>query len=142
MALAAIVWPKLAKYARDYPDVVLDISTEGDSRPDLVAERFDAGIHLGEFVERDMVAVKVSGQQRAAIVAAPGYFDSHPKPKTPRELTASSCGSSRTGVRPSTATSSTTRAGVISRPRSRRWSTRFESDRRPRPPLARTLPPG
>ena len=91
MAIAAIVWPKLAKFARDYPDVVLDISTEGDSRPDLVAERFDAGIHLGEFVERDMVAVKVSGQQRAAIVAAPGYFDSHPKPKTPRDLTAHRC---------------------------------------------------
>ena len=91
MAIAAIVWPKLAKFARDYPDVVLDISTEGDSRPDLVAERFDAGIHLGEFVERDMVAVKVSGQQRAAIVAAPGYFDSHPKPKTPRDLTSHRC---------------------------------------------------
>jgi DNA-binding transcriptional LysR family regulator len=90
MAIAAIVWPKLAKFARDYPDVVLDISTEGDSRPDLVAERFDAGIHLGEFVERDMVAVKVSGQQRAAIVAAPGYFDSHPKPTT-RDLTAHRC---------------------------------------------------
>jgi DNA-binding transcriptional LysR family regulator len=91
MAVAAIVWPKLAKFARDYPDVVLDISTEGDSRPDLVAERFDAGIHLGEFVQRDMVAVKVSGQQRAAIVATPAYFDSHPKPKTPRDLTAHRC---------------------------------------------------
>jgi DNA-binding transcriptional LysR family regulator len=91
MAVAAIVWPKLAKFARDYPDVVLDVSTEGDSRPDLVAERFDAGIHLGEFVQRDMVAVKVSGQQRAAIVAAPAYFDSHPKPKTPRDLTAHRC---------------------------------------------------
>jgi len=91
MAVAAIVWPKLARFARDYPDVVLDISTEGDSRPDLVAERFDAGIHLGEFVQRDMVAVKVSRQQRAAIVAAPAYFDSHPKPKTPRDLTAHRC---------------------------------------------------
>ena len=76
MAIAAIVWPKLAKFARDYPDVVLDISTEGDSRPDLVAERFDAGIHLGEFVQRDMVAVKVTGEQRAAIVASPAYFES------------------------------------------------------------------
>jgi DNA-binding transcriptional LysR family regulator len=66
-------------------------STEGDSRPNLVAERFDAGIHLGEFVERDMVAVKVSRPQRAAIVAAPAYFKSHPKPKTPRDLTAHPC---------------------------------------------------
>jgi DNA-binding transcriptional LysR family regulator len=91
MAVATIVWPRLAKFAQDNPDVVLDISTEGDSRPDLVAERFDAGIHLGEFVQRDMVAVKVSGPQRAAIVAAPAYFDSHPKPRTPQDLTTHRC---------------------------------------------------
>src|SRR5216117_685191 len=58
MAVAMVVWPKLAKFVRDYPEVVLDITTEGDSRPDLVAGRFDAGIHLGEFVQRDMVAVR------------------------------------------------------------------------------------
>ena len=62
-----------------------------DTRRDLVAGRFDAGIHLGEFLQRDMVAVKVTGEQRAAIVAAPAYFDSHPKPKTPRDLTAHRC---------------------------------------------------
>src|SRR5881396_2165766 len=50
MAVAMVVWPKLARFVRDYPEVVLDITTEGDSRPDLVAARFDAGIHLGEFV--------------------------------------------------------------------------------------------
>ena len=83
--------PKLAKFARDYPDVVLDITTEDDSRRDLIAGRFDAGIHLGEFLQRDMVAVKVTAEQRAAIVAAPSYFDSHPKPKTPRDLTAHRC---------------------------------------------------
>jgi DNA-binding transcriptional LysR family regulator len=83
MAVSMVVWPRLAKFARDYPEVVLDVTTEGDSRPDLVAGRFDAGIHLGEFVQRDMVAVKITGQQRAAIVVAPAYFDSHPKPKTP-----------------------------------------------------------
>src|SRR6266540_1657842 len=47
--------------------------------------------HLGEFVPRDMVAVKVTGQQRAAIVAAPAYFESHPRPKTPRDLTGHRC---------------------------------------------------
>jgi DNA-binding transcriptional LysR family regulator len=54
MAVAMNVWSRLTKFARDYPDVVLDITTEGDSRPDLVGSRFDAGIHLGEFVQRDM----------------------------------------------------------------------------------------
>src|SRR5437868_4124802 len=98
MAVAMVVWPKLEKFVRDYPDVVLDVTTEGDSRPDLVAGRFDAGIHLGEFVQRDMVAVRVTGEQRAAIVGAPGYFASHPKPKAPRDLTAHQCIGHRLGV--------------------------------------------
>jgi len=91
VAIAMTVSPKLAKFTRDYPDVVLDVTTEDDSRRDLIAARFDAGIHLGEFLQRDMVAVKVSGEQRAAIVAAPSYFESRPKPKTPRDLTAHRC---------------------------------------------------
>jgi DNA-binding transcriptional LysR family regulator len=99
MAVAMNVWSRIAKFARDYPEVVLDITTEGDDRPDLVAGRFDAGIHLGEFVQRDMVAVKVTGEQRAAIVASRAYLDSHPRPKTPRDLTAHRCISHRIGVR-------------------------------------------
>lgn len=91
LAVAMTVSPKLARFARDYPEVVLDITTDDDSRRDLVAARFDAGIHLGEFLQRDMVAVKVSGEQRAAIVAAPRYFESRPKPRTPRDLTAHRC---------------------------------------------------
>ncbi|PYQ04628.1 MAG: LysR family transcriptional regulator [Acidobacteria bacterium] len=91
IVVAMTVSPKLAKFTRDHPDVVLDITTEDDSRRDLVAARFDAGIHLGEFLQRDMVAVKVSGEQRAAIVAAPSYFDSRPKPRTPRDLAAHHC---------------------------------------------------
>jgi DNA-binding transcriptional LysR family regulator len=91
IVLATILSPKLARFARACPDVVLDITSEDDTRSDLVAGRFDAGIHLGEFLQRDMVAVKVTGEQRAAIVAAPGYFESRPKPKTPRDLTAHRC---------------------------------------------------
>jgi hypothetical protein len=48
-------------------------------------------IHLGEFLQRDMVAVRVTGKQRAAIVGPPAYVDSHPRPKNPRELTEHSC---------------------------------------------------
>lgn len=73
------------------------MTTDDDSRRDLVAARFDAGIHLGEFLQRDMVAVKVSNEQRAAIVAAPSYFDSHAKPRTPRDLTAHRCINYRMG---------------------------------------------
>jgi DNA-binding transcriptional LysR family regulator len=98
LAIAMAVSPKLRQFARDYPEVVLDITSEDDSRRDLVAGRFDAGIHLGEFIQRDMVAVKVTGEQRAAIVAAPSYFDAHPKPKTPRDLTAHRCVRYRMGA--------------------------------------------
>jgi DNA-binding transcriptional LysR family regulator len=91
IVLATLLSPKLAKFGRDYPDVILDVTSEDDTRGDLVAGRFDAGIHLGEFIQRDMVAVKVTGEQRAAIVATPAYFKSHPKPKTPRDLTAHRC---------------------------------------------------
>ncbi len=91
IVLATLLGPKLAKFTREYPDVVLDLISEDDVRRDLVAGRFDAGIHLGEFLQRDMVAVKVTGEQRAAVVAAPTYFESHPKPKTPRDLTSHRC---------------------------------------------------
>lgn len=91
IAVATVVSPKLAKFARDYSEVVLDVTAEDDYGRDLVAGNFDAGIHLGEFIQRDMVAVRVTGEQRAAIVAAPGYFESHPRPKTPRDLTAHRC---------------------------------------------------
>jgi DNA-binding transcriptional LysR family regulator len=98
LAVALTVGPKLARFARDYPEVVLDITTDDDSRRDLVAARFDAGIHLGEFLQRDMVAVRVSGEQRAAIVAAPSYFGSHPKPRSPRDLTGHRCINYRMGA--------------------------------------------
>jgi DNA-binding transcriptional LysR family regulator len=84
-----VVAPRLEQFTREYPDVVLEVMTD-DSPIDFVAGRFDAGIHLGEFIARDMIAVRVSRDQRA-IVAAPRYFDSHPKPESPRDLTSHRC---------------------------------------------------
>ena len=91
VAVVAVVSPKLADFGRSYPEVVLEITAEDNYGRDLVAGNFDAGIHLGEFLQRDMVAVRVTADQRAAIVAAPSYFDAHPKPKEPRDLTAHRC---------------------------------------------------
>lgn len=90
LAAKMVLAPKLEAFTREYPDVVLDITTD-DSPLDLVAGRFDAGIHLGEFIERDMIAVRVSADQRAAIVAAPRYLESHPRPESPRDLTHHRC---------------------------------------------------
>jgi DNA-binding transcriptional LysR family regulator len=93
-----VLAPKLGAFAQAYPDVVLDVTTTNEMRLDLVAGHFDAGIHLGEFIGRDMIAVKVSADQRAAIVAAPTYFEAHPKPRSPRELTKHRCLNFRHGA--------------------------------------------
>ncbi|MDE3157081.1 MAG: LysR family transcriptional regulator [Acidobacteriota bacterium] len=90
-AASAVLAPKLGTFARAYPDVVLEVTTTDEQRVDLVAAHFDAGIQLGEFIERDMVAVRVSLDHRAAIVGSPRYFESHPKPKSPRDLPRHQC---------------------------------------------------
>ena len=91
LASALVLAPKLGRFARRYPDVVLDVTTTDETRVDLVAGRFDAGIHLGEFIEKDMVAVRVSRAQRTAIVGSPRYFTSYPRPTSPRDLPRHRC---------------------------------------------------
>ena len=96
LAGTTVLGPKLAKFTRDYPDVVLEVTTD-DSRMDIVAGGFDAGIHFGEYIQKDMIAVRVSQDHRAAIVGAPAYFKSHPKPKTPHDLLRHKCINFRNG---------------------------------------------
>jgi len=96
LAGTTVLGPKLAKFTHDYPDVVLDITAD-DSRLDIVAGGFDAGIHFGEYIQKDMIAVRVSKDHRAAIVGAPAYFESHPKPKTPHDLLSHKCVNFRHG---------------------------------------------
>jgi DNA-binding transcriptional LysR family regulator len=90
LAAKTVVASKLGQFAQDYPDVELDVTTD-DSRLDLVAAGFDAGIQFGEFIAQDMVAVRVSPDLRPAIVGAPAYFASHPTPASPRDLLQHRC---------------------------------------------------
>jgi DNA-binding transcriptional LysR family regulator len=90
LAATTVLAPKLGQFARDYPDVLLDVTTD-DSRMDIVAAGFDAGIHFGEYIEKDMIAVRVSPDHRPAIVGSPEYFESHPRPKSPRDLLSHRC---------------------------------------------------
>lgn len=84
-ALAVALWDKLARFARAYPDVELEL--DGSNRfTDIVAELFDAGIRLGEFVEKDMIAVRVSPDLRMATVAAPDLLTNITAPQTPADL--------------------------------------------------------
>jgi DNA-binding transcriptional LysR family regulator len=86
LSATMVLAPKLVPFARRFPDIVLDVTTTQEGRTELVAAGFDAGIHLGESIQRDMVAVRVSRDQRLAVVASPGYFASHPKPSSPHDL--------------------------------------------------------
>jgi DNA-binding transcriptional LysR family regulator len=90
LAAMTVLAPRLGQFARDYPNVLLDVTTD-DSRMDIVAAGFDAGIHYGEYIEKDMIAVRVSRDQRPAIVGSPEYFKAHPRPKLPRELVHHPC---------------------------------------------------
>ena len=90
LATSTVLAPKLGQFARDYPDVVLDVTTD-DSRMDIVAEGFDAGIHFGEYIEKDMIAVRVSADLQPVIVGSPRYLKSHGRPKLPRDLLRHRC---------------------------------------------------
>jgi DNA-binding transcriptional LysR family regulator len=90
LAAKSVVAPKLGQFVRDYPEVVLEVTTD-DSRMDPVAAGFDAAIHFGEYIAQDMVAVRVSPDIRHAIVGAPSYFKSHATPESPRELLSHRC---------------------------------------------------
>ena len=89
-ATMTILVPRLSKLLPDYPDLKIEIIN--DYRlVDIVADRFDAGIRLGEQVDRDMVAVRIGPDFQMAVVGSPGYFSGHAKPLTPHELTEHAC---------------------------------------------------
>lgn len=90
LGATTVLAPKLGQFARDYPDIVLDVAVD-DNRVDIVARGFDAGIHFGEFIEKDMIAVRVSRDYRSAIVGSPSYFETHPQPKAPHDLLSHQC---------------------------------------------------
>ncbi len=86
LSATLVLAPKLVPFARRFPAIVLDVTTTQEGRTELVAAGFDAGIHLGESIQRDMVAVRVSRDHRLAVVGSPEYFASHPEPTSPHDL--------------------------------------------------------
>jgi DNA-binding transcriptional LysR family regulator len=89
-ALEGIVWPKLRPVLIDYPDIKVELSRDNGLR-NIVEDGFDAGVRLGESVEKDMVAVRVGPDWRLVAVASPGYFAAHPIPEHPQELVKHTC---------------------------------------------------
>ena len=84
-AARSLVWPKLKPFLREYPEIHVELMVD-NGFIDIVEGRFDAGIRLGESVNKDMVAVRIGPDIRMAIVAAPSYFADHPAPETPHDL--------------------------------------------------------
>jgi DNA-binding transcriptional LysR family regulator len=86
----AILWPVLEKLLPHYPDIKVEIGIDY-GLTDIVAERYDAGVRLGEQVAKDMIAVPIGPDMRMAVVGAPSYFAKRKRPRTPQDLTDHTC---------------------------------------------------
>lgn len=85
-----VLAPRLRQFLTRYPDIRLDVAID-DALVDIVAQGYDAGIRIGEMLEREMIGVPLGGDLRSAIVASPDYFAARGKPKHPRDLQAHDC---------------------------------------------------
>jgi len=86
MAIPLVLTPLLPRFRQAYPDVSVEISID-DAAVDITERGFDAGIRIGEAVERDMIAVRLTPDITWAVVGAPSYFVKRGRPQTPEELT-------------------------------------------------------
>jgi DNA-binding transcriptional LysR family regulator len=84
------LWPKLAPFLRRYPDIKVEIIIDY-GLTDIVAERFDAGVRIGEQVAKDMIAVRIGPDIRMAVVGAPSYFEERSAPNKPQDLIGHNC---------------------------------------------------
>jgi DNA-binding transcriptional LysR family regulator len=89
-AADTVLWPKLAKLLREYPDIKVEIIVDY-GLTDIVAQRYDAGVRLGEQVAKDMIAVRIGPDMRMAVVGAPSYLAKRSLPRTPQELLSHDC---------------------------------------------------
>src|SRR5512132_1516095 len=89
-AADTILWPKLAKFLREDPDIKVEIIIDY-GLTDIVAQRFDAGVRSGEQVAKDMIAVRIGPAMRMALVGAPSYFRNRSEPKKPQDLIGHNC---------------------------------------------------
>ncbi|SCB23144.1 LysR family transcriptional regulator [Rhizobium lusitanum] len=89
-AATTVLWPALERLLSQYPDIRVELSIDSGLR-DIVADRFDAGVRLGEALAKDMIAVKISPDIRMVVVGSPAYLARHPAPETPSDLADHNC---------------------------------------------------
>ena len=85
-----LLWPVIERLLPDYPDITIEIVID-NGLTDIVEQRLDAGVRLGEQVAKDMVAVRIGPDVRMVVVGTPAYFARYAKPKTPQDLMAHNC---------------------------------------------------
>lgn len=85
-----VLLPKLMPLLHEYPDIKLEFDMNYGFR-DIVADRFDAGVRMGNTIDNDMIAVPIGPPLQMAVVGSPEYFQRHPLPKSPGDLTAHLC---------------------------------------------------
>jgi DNA-binding transcriptional LysR family regulator len=90
VAATTMIAPLVARFSAEYPAIRLEISVD-DERKDIVSERFDAGIHLGDGIAQDMIAVPVGGRFRLSTVASPDYLARMAAPSVPDDLRQHNC---------------------------------------------------
>lgn len=90
LALPLVLEPLLPAFRKAYPDVAIEVGVE-DADIDLVSGGFDAGIRIGEYIEKDMIAVAVSPPLRWLVLGAPSHFAAHGTPRTPDDLAEHEC---------------------------------------------------
>jgi DNA-binding transcriptional LysR family regulator len=89
-AVRSLIWPRLAPWLQDYPDIKIEVSS--DNRfTDIVANRYDIGVRLGDDVAKDMIAVRIAPDMRMVVTGCPGYFARMGKPASPNDLLEHNC---------------------------------------------------
>lgn len=89
-AAELLLWPAVHRLLPQYPDISIEILVD-NGLTDIVAERLDAGVRLGEQLAKDMVAVRIGPDVRMAVVGSPSYFAGKNRPQTPHDLTEHNC---------------------------------------------------
>ena len=89
-AITTALWPRLLPLLRQYPDIHLEFSVDY-AYTDIASQRFDAGVRVGDRVDKDMVAVRISPDLRMAVAASPAYLAGRTLPKKPHDLTEHRC---------------------------------------------------
>ncbi len=89
-AISSVLWPKLKTFLPKFPDIKVELMLD-NGLTDIVAERYDAGVRMGEHLAKDMISARIGPDVRFAVVGAPGYFAEHPVPLHPQDLVRHRC---------------------------------------------------